>query len=68
MTNAQIGSQWQDAISGYAAPAPAHVIHIAPADLAILKRLDDDTTHWDGVFPDAFKGFSDATGDEEGLS
>jgi hypothetical protein len=47
--------------------APAQVIHIAPADLAILKRLDDDTANWQVVNPDQWKGFSDATADEGGL-
>jgi hypothetical protein len=58
MTNAQIGSQWQDAISGYAMPAPAlaPVLHLPPDVLAALRRMDnvaddrqiDEPSQWDG--------------------
>ena len=70
MTNAQIGSQWQDAISGYAAPAPAAppLLHLPPDVLAALQHEDADPTNWQIVNPDQFKGWSDAEGDEEGLT
>ena len=70
MTNAQIGSQWQDAISGYAEPAPitAPVLHLPQDVLAALRHEDADPTNWQTVDPDQFRGWSDATSDEGGLT
>jgi hypothetical protein len=50
-----------DANASPAANAAPVVIHLSPADLAVLRKLDDDTAHWDGVFPDAFDGFDDSS-------
>jgi hypothetical protein len=53
------------------APAPAMPsqapIILPPDVLAALRKMDANPANWETVNPDQFKGFSDATGDEEGL-
>jgi hypothetical protein len=68
MTNAQIGSQWQDAISGYAMPAPAlaPVLHLPNDVLAALQRMDDNAADRQIDEPSQWNGFDDLS-DEGGL-
>jgi hypothetical protein len=66
MTNAQIGSQWQDAISGYAMPAQpaAPVLHLPQDVLAALQRMDNSAADRQIDAPSQWDGFDDMS--EEG--